>query len=80
MAQEIIVAVIVMMAALYVVWRFLPTPWRQRLRRVHPALADAPGCGGCNGCASSEGTGCGTGAEKEKATQTVTFSVSRRNA
>lgn len=79
MAQEIIVGVIVALAAAYVVWRFLPAPWRRRLRRVHPALAEAPGCGGCNAC-GSEGGGCATAAEKEKATPTVAFPVSRRDA
>ncbi|QNP59272.1 FeoB-associated Cys-rich membrane protein [Paenacidovorax monticola] len=76
MVQEIVVGVIVALAAAYVVWRYLPAPWRQRLRRVHPALAEAPGCGGCSACGSESG---GCGPEKEKATRTVALPVSRRD-
>ena len=58
MAQQIIVALIVIAAALYVAWRYLPRRWRARL-----GLAPAPGCGGdeggsggcssCGGCAAA---------------------------
>ncbi len=58
MAQQIIVALIVVVAALYVAWRYLPERWRQGLQRVHPSLAQAPGCGGSDGGCSSCGS-CG---------------------
>ena len=71
MAQQLIVGLIVAAAALYVLWRYLPARWRRGLGRVHPGLAQAPGCGGgdeggCNRCGS-----CGVppeaGAEKPMA-------------
>ena len=57
MLQNLIVALIVIAAVLYVVWRYLPGPWRRRLGKVHPNLAEGPGgcgggCGSCGGCAS----------------------------
>ncbi|MDA8447053.1 FeoB-associated Cys-rich membrane protein [Paracidovorax valerianellae] len=58
MAQEIIVGVIVVLAAAYVVWKWMPARWRSRLGRVHPTLAQSTGCGGCSSCDSG---GCGTG-------------------
>ena len=59
MAQQFIVGLIVLAAALYVLWRYLPGRWRQGLGKVHPGLAQAPGCGGgdrgsggCSSCGS----------------------------
>ena len=52
MTQEIIVGLIVALAAAYVVWRFVPARWCKPLQRVHPALARESGCGGCGGCCS----------------------------
>lgn len=72
MTQELIVAVIVALAAAYVVWRYLPSRLR---RRLPAALAQEPGCGGCSAC-GSEGGACGTG--EKKATQTVALPESRR--
>ena len=63
MTQEIIVGLIVALAAAYVVWRFVPARWRKLLQRVHPALARESGCGGCSGC-SSPSSGCGTHRQK----------------
>ncbi len=61
MVQNIIVGLIVAAAVLYVAWRYLPQRWRQPLGRVHPGLAQAPGCGsGSDGGCSSCGT-CGSG-------------------
>ena len=61
MAQDIIVGLIIAAAALYVAWRYMPHRWRQRLGRVHPGLAQSPGCGGgSDGACSSCGT-CGSG-------------------
>ena len=63
MTQEIIVGLIVALAAAYVVWRFVPARWRKPLQRAHPALARESGCGGCSGCSSPSG-GCGTHRQK----------------
>ena len=52
--QGFIVGLIVALAALYVVWRYLPARWRQRL-----GVAPAPGCGGDDGGCGSCGS-CGT--------------------
>ncbi len=56
MAQQFIVGLIVLAAALYVLWRYLPGRWRQGLGKVHPALVQSPGCGasdgGCSSCGS----------------------------
>ena len=71
MAQDIIVGLIVAAAMLYVAWRYLPQGWRQRLGRVHPALVQAPGCGGgdsgggCSSCGSGGGGGCGPAASSQ---------------
>ena len=55
MWQDILTAVIVAVAALALLWRWLPQRWRARAARVHPALAPMAktggGCGGCNACA-----------------------------
>lgn len=53
MLQELIVAFIVVVAVVYVAWRYLPAAWRQRLGRLHPRLASGPG-----GCGSGGGGGC----------------------
>jgi len=51
MWQNIIVALIVVVAAASLVWRYLPARWRQKAGRLHPALAPkASGCGGCSAC------------------------------
>ena len=39
MWQDILTAVIVAVAALALLWRWLPQRWRARAARVHPALA-----------------------------------------
>lgn len=88
MVQDIIVGLIVAAAMLYVAWRYMPQGWRQRLGRVHPALVQAPGCGGgdsgggCSSCgsASSSGGGCGPSVlpPGEAAEKTVAMPRSRR--
>jgi uncharacterized membrane protein YfcA len=60
MWQQWITGVIVGLAALYMVWRWLPGGLRQKLGRVHPAMARSAGCGsggaggggGCSSCGS----------------------------
>ena len=36
MWQELIVGVIVLVAAVSLVWRYLPAGWRSKAARVHP--------------------------------------------
>jgi hypothetical protein len=50
MTQEWTVGLIVLAAAMYALWYWLPARFRQRLGRVHAALDPAPGCGACNRC------------------------------
>lgn len=58
MTQAWIVALIVAGAAVYAVWYWLPAGLRERLGRVHQALAQKPGCSDCSsscgGCAKAE--------------------------
>ncbi|WP_027013881.1 hypothetical protein [Comamonas composti] len=56
MWQNIIVGIIVILAAAFLLWRYLPMAWRQRAGRLHPALA--PKGGGCGGCSACEGDSC----------------------
>jgi len=56
MGQELVVALLVLGALLYVLWRYMPQALRKRLGRVHPKLAQdaggcGSGCGSCGGCA-----------------------------
>ena len=72
MLQELIVALIVVVAVAYMAWRYLPAAWRQRLGRVHPGLAAGPGgsgSGGGGGCSSCGG--CGTRAQARMQQQGV---------
>lgn len=53
MWQEWIVGLIVVLAVVSLLWRYVPVRWRQRAGQVHPALAPASkssSCGGCSGC------------------------------
>ncbi|MBX6964301.1 hypothetical protein [Alcaligenes faecalis] len=50
MAQTVIVALVVLAALLYVVWRYMPQKWRNSLSGINPKLAQAPGCGACSRC------------------------------
>ena len=72
MLQELIVALIVVVAVAYMAWRYLPAAWRQRLGRVHPGLAAGPGgCGSGGGGGCSSFGGCGTRAKDGVKTQSV---------
>jgi len=61
MWQQWITGLIVALAAVYMVWRWLPAGLRKKLGRVHPAMGQSAGCGGgggggcssCGGCSSS---------------------------
>ncbi|SFD35348.1 hypothetical protein [Paracidovorax konjaci] len=60
MAQQWIVAAIVVVALAYLAWKWMPARWRGRLGAVHPALAESSGCGGCSSCGPGGGGGCST--------------------
>ncbi len=53
MEQELLIVLIVVAAAAYTAWTWMPAAWRKRLGSVHPSLARAPVCGACD-------SGCGT--------------------
>ena len=61
MWQQWITGLIVALAAVYMLWRWLPAGLRKKLGRVHPAMGQSAGCGGgggggcssCGGCSSS---------------------------
>lgn len=59
MSQNWIVDVLVGVAALYAIWYVLPAAARQRLGRLHSALARAPACSAacssCGKCGASNG-------------------------
>lgn len=83
MAQNVIVGLIVAVAVLYVVWRYMPQRWRKGLARVHPKLTQAPGCGsssggdgGCSSCGSC-GTGAGGGAASHATEKPIAMPPSR---
>ncbi|MRT21736.1 hypothetical protein FYM52_15475 [Comamonas sp. CAH-2] len=65
MWQEWIVGVVVALAAVSLLWRYLPRRWRQHAGRWVPALAPvaskSAGCGGCSGC---EGARCAPAVKK----------------
>jgi len=65
MWQEWIVGLMVLAAAVSLLWRYLPARWRQRAARVHlalaPAAAKSGSCGGCSGCG---GDSCASGTQK----------------
>ena len=48
MAQNLLIVLIVVAAAAYAVWTWMPAAWRKRLGSVHPSLARAPVCGACD--------------------------------
>jgi len=80
MAQNLIVGLIVAVAALYVLWRYLPQRWRGRLGRVHSSLAQAPGCGwgndgGCASCGSCGSAGDATSGASASASAPAEKSV-----
>ena len=62
MWQQWITGLIAALAAVYMVWRWLPAGLRKKLGRVHSAMGQSAGCDGggggggcssCGGCSSS---------------------------
>lgn len=74
MAQNWIVAVVVLVAAGYSLWYVLPATWRQRLGRIHHSLGPSKPCASCSSCG-----GCASGKLPVKASavtqpeQTIRF-------
>lgn len=58
MWQNIIVALIVAVAAASLVWRYLPAGWRRKAGRLHPSLAPGESGGSCGGCSACGGDSC----------------------
>jgi len=54
MTQQWIVGVIVLAAAAYALWYWLPAGLRRRLARLHPALGNTRYCGACNSCGACD--------------------------
>ena len=54
MAQDLIVALIVAVCAVYVAWTLMPQAWRRSLQRRLPLRQTDTdgGCGHCGACAS----------------------------
>ena len=52
MVQSLVVGLIVAACAAYAAWALMPASWRRRLARRLGWRDPAPGCGGCDGCAS----------------------------
>lgn len=57
MEQNLLIGLIVVAAAAYTAWAWMPAAWRARLGGVHPALARPLVCGardsGCGTCAKA---------------------------
>lgn len=64
MWQDILVGVIVAVAVLSLLWRYLPQRWRQQAGRVHPALAPKTSAGACGGCSACGGDSCASSVRK----------------
>lgn len=50
MWQELIVAVMVLCAAVYALWQWLPVSVRARMGWAKPLLGKGAGCGACSDC------------------------------
>lgn len=64
MTQELWVGIIVGLAALYLVWRWLPARWRQRLGLGQSRARDKSDCATCSGCS---GGACDSSADQAAA-------------
>ncbi|MFV0679216.1 MAG: hypothetical protein ACK5NW_02780 [Ottowia sp.] len=64
--QQAVVALMVVLALLYVVWKYLPARWRQRLAArlgLSERMVQGGGCHDCHACDAPRAAPC-TGAEK----------------
>jgi hypothetical protein len=64
MWQEILVGVIVALAVLSLLWRYLPLRWRQAVGRLNPAFAPKASAGACGGCSACGGDSCSSTTRK----------------
>lgn len=58
--QEVIVALIVLAALVFAVWRFMPARWRQRAAArlgLGPGAASAGSCHACDDCGTCRPAG-----------------------
>ncbi|MEG0675062.1 MAG: hypothetical protein RR473_00255 [Comamonas sp.] len=62
--QEIIVGLIVALAAVALVWRLMPAVLKRKLAQLHPALAGINKSSGCGGCSACGDDSCAPGAKK----------------
>lgn len=56
MLQQWIVGVMVVFAAAYALWYWMPAGLRRRLGRVQKKLGEKPGCGACSSCGGCAAT------------------------
>ena len=56
--QEMIVGVIVAVAAVALVWRLMPGNLKRKVAASHPALSGLGKESGCGGCSACEGDHC----------------------
>ena len=56
MLQQWIVGLIVLLAAVYALWYWMPAKLRKRLAGAHPKLAESPACGSCSSCGGCSST------------------------
>ncbi len=50
MFQQWMVGIIVVLAAAYALWYWMPAGLRRHLGRVQKSLGEKPGCGACSSC------------------------------
>ena len=55
MLQQSIAGILVVVAAAYALWYWMPAGLRRRLGRMQKGLGEKPGCGACSSC-----VGCAT--------------------
>jgi disulfide bond formation protein DsbB len=74
MSQNWIVALVVLVAAIYSVWYALPITMRQRLGRIHHRLGPSKPCASCSSCGGcAAGKPSSTGSMAPVAAQTIAF-------
>lgn len=56
MLQQWIVGIMVVFAAAYALWYWMPAGLRRRLGRVQKKLGEKPGCGACSSCGGCAAT------------------------
>ncbi len=75
--QELLMVLIVVAAAVYAAWYWMPAPWRVRLGRVHGSLAAAPACGACESSCGGCAKGAGDADAASSAARVIPIAVDR---